>query len=206
MTAVNDDWVSVSAPAEEILGRFPYVTTAEHAQHMHDTMVIGQPFAPDAPRPLVLEMERTATCDFTVVDNAGEAVEGAAIYMSPNKAVAPGPGGVIGMYSRTVDILGKTADEMRAFFGEKRQAALASDDPDDRFGRYMAKTDKSGKATLRALPGKRSELIILEHEQFELGTLKHAAFHRGANVDLTPGQTTEVKLTVQKKGVEVLGR
>ena len=151
-------------------------------------------------------MERTATCNFTVVDDAGEAVEGAVIHMSPNRAPGRGFGGIIGLYFRTVDSLGKTTEEMLTAPLQKRQAALASDDPDDRFGRYMAKTDKSGKATLHALPGKRSELIILEHEQFELGTLKHATFHRGVNVDLTPGQTTEVTLTVQKKGVEVLGR
>ncbi len=206
LTAVNDDWVSVSAPPAEILGRFPYVTTAEHAQHMHDTIVTGQSFAPEAARSLVLEMEPTATCNFTVVDDSGEAVEGAAIYMSPNMASAPGPGGIIGTYFRTVDSLGKTTKELRTASREKRKTVLASNNSKDRFGRYMVMTGKSGKATLRALPGKRGEGIKLEHERFELGPMKHAPFHRGENVDLTPGQTTEVKLTVQKKGVEVLGR
>jgi len=70
----------------------------------------------------------------------------------------------------------------------------------------MATTDKSGKATLHALSGKRGEGVKLEHEQFELGTMKNAPFHRGLHVDLIPGQTTEVKLTVHPKGIEVLGR
>ncbi len=203
LTAVNDDWVSVSAPPDEIPGRFPYVTTGQHAQSMHDTMVVAQSFTTDALRPLVLEMEPTATCDFTVVDIGGAAVEEAAIYMSPN---AIPPGGIIGMYHRTVDGLGKTTEELYTATAEKRQAALASDDPGDRFGRYMAMTDKSGKATIRALPGKRGVLIMLEHEELELGTLKNAPFHRGVHVDLTPGEATEVKLTVQAKGDEVLGR
>jgi len=47
---------------------------------------------------------------------------------------------------------------------------------------------------------------MLEHEELELGTLKNAPFHRGVHVDLTPGEATEVKLTVQAKGDEVLGR
>jgi len=110
LTAVNENWVSTSAPSEEIPGRFPYVTSREHAQNIHDTIVIAQSFAQDVPRPLVLEMEPTATCELTVVDAQGQPVEQAMVYMSPNMALAPGPGGIIGMYHRTADGLGETTE------------------------------------------------------------------------------------------------
>ena len=93
---------------------------------------------------------------------------------------------------------------MRASFVEKSK--LTSSDPLDRIGHYIATTDKSGKATIHALPGKRGQNIELEHGTLELPTLQNAPFHRGVHVDLTPGETTEVNLTLQTKGIEVLGQ
>ena len=200
LTAINEDWVSVSAQPAEILERFPNVNTPEHAQGLHDTMVIGESVGQDAPRPVVVIMERTAKCSLTVVDDQGQPVQGATVYMSPNVSWFPGLGGIVGLFHRTVDGLGKTADELKASFMAK--AKLTAADPGDMIGRYRAVTDKTGKATIHALPGKRGQNANVEHEQFELPTPKDLPFHRTVYVDLWPGETTAVHLTVQAKGVE----
>lgn len=200
LSAIADGWVSVSAPPVEILQRFHYVRMPQHAQSMHDTMVISQLFPPKNNRQIVLEMEPTATCRIKVVTTDGAAVPNVNLGMSPNLAWSPGPGGIVGHY-------GKTSGNLLSRLEETQP--LVKDNPDQFFlqsRRYFVITDEEGMATVEDLPGKSNISVSIQDETYEMPAKGGNPYLRSGNVSLTPGQTTEVTITVQPKGREVLGR
>ena len=196
LTAISDGWVSVSAEPTSVLERFPYVTTPQHAENMHNTITISQSFPPETQQPLILEMEQTATCHFLVVDVDDQPVAAAQIFMSPNTANAPGPGGIVGYYYRTAATLGMTEAERGQVTPEAKRFRM----------RYQATTDGEGKATIESVPPQRGIGVDIYHPKLEMSSGERGEFHRGTHVQLTPGETQDVTLRVEAKGAEVLGR
>ena len=90
LSGIADGWVSTSASAADILSRFPYVSSQQHASTMHHTIVVSQLFPPRRNRQIVLAMEPTATCRIKVATATGTAVPDVALSMSPNIAWSPG--------------------------------------------------------------------------------------------------------------------
>jgi beta-lactamase regulating signal transducer with metallopeptidase domain len=193
-----DGWVSQSAPTEEILQRFPYVTTDEHAQSMRDGMTVAQLFSAEKAEPIVLRMEPTAICEFKVVDQSGAPVPDVTVYLSPNAAWSPGPGGIVGHYSKTSEWLGLTPEQVltqgRAIMA---QASI----------QFQASTNAEGIALMRNVPGKKSLSTSVHHKELDLAPNDRGnLYFRHHQVNAVPGETVQVGLTVQPKDAVVIGR
>jgi hypothetical protein len=166
---------------------------------MHGNMVVSQLFPPEDDRPIELAMEPTATCRIKVVTSDGTAVPEVAISMSPNIAWSPGPGGIMGHYSKTTGMLLSRLEETQQF---------VKDNPNQLFNRslrYFVTTDAEGMAIVEDLPGKRTSIGV-NHDKFEMPAIGGNPYLRSGNVSLTAGKTTDVTITVQPKGREILGR
>ena len=193
-----DGWVSQSAPAEEILQRFPYVTTDEHAQSMRDGMTIAQLFSAEKAEPIVLKMEPTATCEFKVVDQSGAPVPDVMVYLSPNAVWSPGPGGIVGQYNKTSAWLGLTPEQVLA----QARATLAQGSR-----QFQASTNAEGIALMRNVPGKESLSTSVDHKELDLAPNDSGnLYFRHYQVNAVPGEMVQVNLIVQPKDAVVIGR
>ena len=193
-----DGWVSQSAPAEEILSRSPYVTTDEHAQSMRDSMTIARLFSAEKAKPIVLKMEPTATCEFKVVDQSGAPVPDVMVYLSPNAVWSPGPGGIVGHYSKTSAWLGLTPEQLLA----QGRAIMAQASI-----QFQASTNAEGIALIRNVPGKKSLSTSVHHKELDLAPNDSGnLYFRHHQLSAAPGETVQVSLTVQPKDAVVIGR
>ena len=193
-----DGWVSRSAPAEEILQRFSYVTTDEHAQSMRDGMTISQLFPAEKSEPIVLEMEPTANCEFRVVDQSGAPVPDVMVYLSPNAVWSPGPGGIVGHYNKSSAWLGLTYEQSLAQ-GRAMMAEVSK--------QFQASTNAEGIALIRNVPGKRSLSASVHHKELDLAPNDSGnLYFRHHQLNTAPGKTVQVRLAVQPKDAVVIGR
>lgn len=193
-----DGWVSQSAPAEEILQRFPYVTTDDHARMMRDSMTIAQLFSVEPTAPVVLQMESTTTCEFTVLDQSGAPVPDATIYLSPNAVWSPGPGGIVGHYYKTSAWLGLTSEQTQAQLRAMRTSRNNS---------FRATTNAEGIAVMKDVPGKKSLSASIEHKEMDLAPNDSGnPYFRHYQFSTAPGETVQLSLTVQPKDAVVIGR
>ncbi len=189
-----DGWVSQSAPAEEILQRFSYVTTDDHARMMRDSMTIAQLFSAEQAEPVVLKMEPTAICEFKVLDQSGAPVPDATVYLSPNAV----PGGIVGHYHKTYAYLGLTPAQLLA----KGRAMMTHVSLP-----FRATTNAEGVAVMKNVPGKKSLSASVEHKDMDLAPNdKGNPYFRHHQFSTAPGETVQVSLTVQPKDAVVIGR
>lgn len=198
--AVCEGWVSCSASVDDILRRLPYVKDANQAESMRDSMVVAQQFEPETLAAITVAMERTATCEFQAVDVDGAPIAAAKIIMSPNGVWTPGGSNIVAQnFFRSEELLGFSEEDLEKHWAEKMR---------DRWKTYpfTATTDAKGHCLIHDLPGKRGQSFQMEHAEYELQAIEPIPFHRTWHVDLTPGDTYQAELTLQRKGKQVLGK
>ncbi|MEM7476007.1 MAG: hypothetical protein AAF483_13520 [Planctomycetota bacterium] len=184
-----EGWVSESCPAEEILQSYSYVNTLAHAHTMHETIVVAQPFPHSEADNPVIKMEPTADCEFQIVGPDGHAIAGVSVSISANYSMFPGPGGILGDYTRSLDEL--ESDRVR--------------EPSRSWGLCHATTDANGYAVIRDMPRQRGHSVGAWHKKFELPPHELNQFSRQVDVDLSQGDKN-LMIRLQPRGKEVLGR
>ncbi|TWU35964.1 M56 family metallopeptidase [Novipirellula artificiosorum] len=190
-----EGFVSATPPAAELLARIPYVTTMQHAESMQRSFTVSQVCSSEDSEPCVIEMERAATVNFQIVDPAGKPVSNAVISLSPGIVFTPGPSLIFGTYFRTPRWLTSARQALKT-----ADSKTLSDKP------FVATTDAKGQATISGIPGKDHISVSVTHPQYELPATEPNSYHRSGNFSIDPGETRGITLTVQKKGVQVLGR
>jgi hypothetical protein len=105
--------------------------------------------------------------------------------------------GGVGYYSKTSATLGlKRKDAFRLL------RKLRDDESVDQ----ISYTDSQGQVTIRNLAGKKDAWVGAFHEKFELPTSKRDPYHRSSTVDMRPGETSEINLTMRRKGADLIGK
>jgi len=164
---------------------------------MKETKVIAQRYSLDKSS-VTVDMEPTAQCEFIIVDGKGAPIANVFINVSPNTAVSPGPGGIVGFYFKSDTLFSKSHEQI---MDERRRIF----EYDRRMSCNVGKTDSDGRAVIKNLPMKRSIGISIQHENFELPIPDANPFHRSTHVDMSAG-STQMKITLQPIGTQVLGR
>ena len=190
-------WVSVT-PSVEQIRHFPGNTSDEGAQIEHDTLVVAQHFAADNFDPVEIKMEPLASCRVTVKDGNGTPIPDVSVSLSSYTSWSPDFTCGIGYYSKTSVTLGLKKDEAYRQLDKSRDV-----DKDESRSNI---TDSNGQATIHNLAGKKDTWVGAFHEDFELPPGKRSPYHRSASVDLKPGEMSEITLTLQRKGVEIIGK
>lgn len=188
-----DGWVSQSAPAEEILQRFPNNTTDEH-QLIRDCLTISQLFSADQTKPVVLKMEPTASCEFKVVDQTGAPVPNVMVSLPPCAAWSPGMECVVGLYDKTSAMLGLTIEQQMALARVTRA----------KMSTHQASTNQDGIALIRNVPGKKSLHGFVDHKELYLPNGN--TYFRNYQFSTAPGETAKFDLTLQPKDAVDKGR
>jgi beta-lactamase regulating signal transducer with metallopeptidase domain len=149
-------------------------------------LVIGvpQPFPLVAPVTRIeVKTEPTATLKVTTKTKSGKPVEGASVYVNPN-------------VMRIQGIFGNMRDSSEAPYRNV---------PPLRDVVYSGETDKDGRLVLQNLPAVTRH-VDLYHLEFELPVLERKGLpHRSIKIELSPGQTKTLDLTLQPKGKEFVG-
>ena len=142
-----------------------------------------------------LAMERAATCEITVLNPQGEPVEGAQVGFNPG---AEWWGRHYQMFARR---LGPSSEETcRMTASQLRQHLLSklNERP------FAAETDAQGLAVVRNLPCANSRPhFTVQHPQYELPEVPGGVVgfpERRAQIDVAPGKTSRVTVSVQPKG------
>lgn len=190
-------WVSES-PSIEQIQQFSPGTTADQAQNQRDALVVSQHYAADHVAPIEIKMEPHASCRVTVVDDKGNPIPRVTVAMGSHYSWTPAFTFGIGYYQRTSIMLGRSEEEARRLMDK-----LHGNDDADTEPRL---TDSNGQVLIRRLAGKKNSWIAVDHPNFDLPPGQRNRFHRQATVDLTPGQTTEIKLALERKGAEIIGK
>ncbi|MDD5010902.1 MAG: hypothetical protein PHQ00_02135 [Phycisphaerae bacterium] len=143
-----------------------------------------------------IEMEATANCEATVLDEKGRPIQGAQVYFSPN--VEWGSGGSQIFARRTINSE-EIFREAGKFDREEQWAKYKTDG-------FTATTDENGTAIIRNLPGYSAnfEVVHLDYElpiktEFDYG-------RREARAELSAGKTSTIAVVMQKKGKEFLSQ
>jgi hypothetical protein len=157
---------------------------------------IPQSFDLDGDKTVELAMEPAGTCEITVVDEAGNPVEGATATFWPN--VTWGGTASTIFCSDTYATLDVIRSKSAYPWWETRY---------DPLGGFRGKSDKRGIAVVRNLPpGQRA--VALVHPQYEIPIRKSAnnrdSGERQVLVGIMPETTSKVTVKVQKKGKEFL--
>ena len=135
-----------------------------------------------------LEMTRTSDCQFHVLGPDGRPVAGAKCSFWPNVGWWTGGSQIYcsPLYS-TFELLTDSRRTMERFRSDQL---------------FTAESDADGKAVVKNLPSTESRFIVI-HDDLELpiGDSKD----RYGHVDLTPGERSEVTVTLQRKGTQFVG-
>lgn len=197
LAAYCSGWVSVSPPTEEIRHFSPGIT-GEAAQYDRDSFVASQHFAADHVAPVDIKMEPLASCRVTVQDDKGNPLPGVTVAMGSHSSWTPAFTHGIAHHPKTSFTLLHNKEEAARLF-DKLHSDVAMD-----FHQHT--TDSNGQVVIQHLAGKKNTWIAVDHPNFDLPASKRNRFNRNATVDLKPGQTTEIKLTLQRKGVDIIGK
>jgi hypothetical protein len=190
MLAVCDGWLSREPTQQEIDLTVPWL------KKLADARVGGSTCAPlvymlNVPKLRVnVEMNRTATCEITVVGPDGSPLPNAHVGLWPNQHWFRGGSTIVGVGHRSADLL---------------RDRLGRDDVDwlGLLGRFSGTTNEQGVATIANLPGKPDIGLGVEHDGFEQ-PIENG--DRSTTVTLKSGETHRLKIKMQPKGTEVLGR
>jgi len=135
----------------------------------------------------ILEMEPGASVCVTVSDQDGNPVQSATVVMWPNQL----------WFGGGSQLLGASYPTRERLLIERRGESLKHMPTP-----YTSKTDKDGVAVISNLPVRRSQQIAIFHDQFEMPIVGSA---RRVEVELKPGEVSEIHVQLQKKGTELLG-
>lgn len=173
---------------------YPYVKTEGHAIQIQNMLVMPQDFSTVQNQPCVIEMEQTAEFSVEVTDDNDNPIQGAVVGFGPNFSFPPGPGGIVGTYFRSADSIGQSVEQLRTRY----QMQLAQ---------YVVMTDELGVALIKNLPALSNASFQCTHKDFEMPPAEFGnPYLRYTQVDLTPGETSAIKLRLQPKGDQVLGK
>ena len=141
-----------------------------------------------------LAMERSATCEVRVVNDANEPIEGAKVTFWPNVRWEDGGSQFF------VSFLAKSEDIIRNEKGLHELIARS------RRNDFEAITNKAGVAIVRNLPG-LGQSFSVSHDEYEMPLVKSVGQvrRRDERVNLVSGETAKVTVKMQKKGTDVLG-
>jgi len=142
-----------------------------------------------------LKMKPTASCEIKVLDEQGQPIKGAQVVFSPNVQWHSGGAQIFATCLNSSDILragGKVSPDKWAKISEVAD--------------FQAVSDESGIAVVPNMPEGRRHFAVL-HPQYQLpAQTGYTSFpYRAAEVELSPGQTAKVTVTMQKKGYDFLG-
>lgn len=162
---------------------------------------------------VTVECEKTASCDFRIVDSAGNPIPNAVVSFSPNGATLsanlfiPGthmfaPAGLVDTLSRgsaTINLFGSSDDSPRAVRERKeREWATKS---------FLgAKSDAQGRVQIRNLPGRGRESFYVTADGYVLPRSpvyqrdndERDDDRRQGYVNLVAGQTNEATITLER--------
>jgi hypothetical protein len=142
---------------------------------------------------VILLMEPAAECEVTVVDDKDQPLAGAAAMFWPNIIWAEAGTTIFAEHGWDSEELYRTgkAPEWRDTF-KKHQRLFTAD------------TDAKGIALVRNIPA-YTQSFLVTHTNFEMPVYyAYGSAHRETNVDLVSGETTRVKVRMQKKGMQYL--
>jgi beta-lactamase regulating signal transducer with metallopeptidase domain/thiol-disulfide isomerase/thioredoxin len=137
---------------------------------------IPQPFAlVDPITKIEVVTEPAATLELTAKTKRGKPVVGAGVYLYPNVV------------------------RMGGIFGEMKHSSeepFRTPAPLPKL--YSATTDINGMAVIRNVPAAISQFMELNHPQFQI-PLQHDERHRFVHLQLSPGETNKIELTLEPK-------
>jgi len=152
-----------------------------------DSLNRPQVFEPSDQQPIAVEMERLVKCVVTAVDEDDKPVAGIALASWPN---------VIWWNDGSQIYCESLARGERVLRVRDYRACIDNDFPQP----FQATTDGSGNATLELPEGK--EYLAVRSDLYELPIFLG---RRDVRVEMVAGQTTEVTLRLQPRGMERLG-
>jgi hypothetical protein len=142
---------------------------------------------------VVVAMEPTATCEITVLDDAGQPVENAEVALWPN--VTWGRSGS----TIFADPLVNSEDSFRSGSRPDWQKSWP--------GLFKGQSDKNGVAVVTNLPAySANQSFAVEHENFEMPVTRDRSGdgHRYGIIYTGPGETNRVTVRMQKKGTQFI--
>jgi hypothetical protein len=146
------------------------------------TIGVPQPFPLAAPvTTIVVVTEPTATLEVTARTKSGKPVGAANVYLYPNVLRM---GGVLGLMTHSSE-------------EPLRTLAPLPEPP------YSGRTDATGRVTIHDLPAVARHLDV-DHPEFEVA-IDGPRGDRTTRLELSPGATTQLELTLQPKGKQFLG-
>ncbi len=142
-----------------------------------------------------LKMKPTASCEIKVLDEQSQPITGAKVGFNPNVQWHSGGAQIFATCLNWSDLLragGKMSPDKWAKISEVAD--------------FQATSDEFGIAVIHNLPEGRRHFAVL-HPAYQLpAQTGYAQFpRRVAEVELSPGQTARVTVTMQKKGADFLG-
>ncbi|TWU11393.1 hypothetical protein CA54_02000 [Symmachiella macrocystis] len=191
LIAVCNGWISKNPTQAELDAVLPWQENLNPG--LANSFTTPQVFSLDAAKiEPTLGMFTAATCRIKVVDPDDKPLPAAEVMMWPNHKQLRGGSTVLGFGYRSTDLL-RTIEK-----GEELDWQAIMQDK----MRFRAKTNDEGVAVILNLPGRPNIGLNVIHNDFDQPALQGRRFR---NVDLKPGESTEITIRMEPKGENELG-
>jgi hypothetical protein len=187
LIAVCDGWISAQ-PEGDLKAKYPDLV---RRNPVSGSMRYPQLFElAGTSVEFTLKMEKAVACRVTIQDPDGKPLPDAMVHMWPNQF----------FFSLGSQVLGNRLDSVKMLriirSGEPLNTAWNLDSA------YSVKTNSSGVAVVKNLPGSGSFGVAAEHSKYEQAAVGDS---RETTVVLTPDEDAQVTIKLQPKGTQTIG-